>query len=85
MERLGDKDAEATGAAQRKNPLQRYGTVKEVADGTVYLFSDAGSYVNGEVLVIDGGGWRSPGSFEAGSRTYPQYLMDDSFARKSKL
>jgi peroxisomal 2,4-dienoyl-CoA reductase len=85
MDRLGDKAAEASGAAMRKNPLQRYGTVKEIADGTVYLFSDAGNYVNGEVLIIDGGGWRSPGSFEAGSRTYPDYLLDDSFTRKSKL
>lgn len=85
MSRLGDPSAEASGAAQRKNPLQRYGTVKEIADGTVYLFSDTGSYVNGEVLVIDGGGWRSPGNFEAGARTYPDYLLDDSFVRKSKL
>ncbi|TVY57630.1 Peroxisomal 2,4-dienoyl-CoA reductase SPS19 [Lachnellula cervina] len=82
MERLGNKAAEASGAAMRSNPLQRYGSVKEIADGTVYLFSDAGNYVNGEVLVIDGGGWRSPGSFEAGSRKYPDYLLDDSFARR---
>ncbi|KAF4627766.1 hypothetical protein G7Y89_g10389 [Cudoniella acicularis] len=89
MARLGDKDAEASGAAQRKNPLGRYGTVKEIADGTVYLFSDTGSYVNGEVLVIDGGGWRVTGSFE-GKRSYPDYLFDGSFAkadagRKAKL
>jgi peroxisomal 2,4-dienoyl-CoA reductase len=84
MERLGDKAEEASGNAQRKNPLQRYGTVKEIADGTVYLFSDAGSYVNGEVLVIDGGGWRSPGSME-GTRKYPDYLFGDAFARKAKL
>lgn len=38
MERLGNKEAEAGGAAFKKVPLQRYGTVKEVADGTVYLF-----------------------------------------------
>ncbi|TVY40981.1 Peroxisomal 2,4-dienoyl-CoA reductase [Lachnellula occidentalis] len=83
MERLGNKASEA--AAMRKNPLQRYGSVKEIADGTVYLFSDAGNYVNGEVLVIDGGGWRSPGSLQPGSKQYPDYLLDDSFARKSKL
>ncbi|TVY73462.1 Peroxisomal 2,4-dienoyl-CoA reductase SPS19 [Lachnellula suecica] len=83
MDRLGDKAAEASGAAQRKNPLQRYGTVKEIADGTVYLFSDAGSYVNGEVLVIDGGGWRSPGSMGG---NYPDNLLEgESFAKKAKL
>lgn len=58
MARLGDKESEASGDAQRRNPLGRYGTVKEIADGTVYLFSDAGSFVNGEVLVIDGGNCR---------------------------
>jgi NAD(P)-dependent dehydrogenase (short-subunit alcohol dehydrogenase family) len=33
------------------NNSQRYGTVKEIADATVYLFSDAGNYVNGETIV----------------------------------
>lgn len=85
MDRLGDRAEESSGAAQRKNPLQRYGTTKEIADGTVYIFSDTGSYVNGEVLVIDGGGWRSPGSLD-GLRKYPDYLLNDAaFARKAKL
>jgi 2,4-dienoyl-CoA reductase [(3E)-enoyl-CoA-producing], peroxisomal len=60
MERLGTRQSEESGEAFKKVPLQRYGTVKEIADGTVFLFSDAGNYVNGEVLVIDGGGWRVP-------------------------
>lgn len=59
MARLSDKASEASGDAQRRNPLGRYGTVKEIADGTVYLFSDAGNFVNGEVLVIDGGNCES--------------------------
>merc|ERR1712098_841346 len=61
MARLGSREAEGNGNAYKKVPLQRYGLVKEIADGTIYLFSDAGNYVNGEVLVIDGGDWRSPG------------------------
>jgi peroxisomal 2,4-dienoyl-CoA reductase len=36
---------------QKKVPSGRFGTVKEIADATVYLFSDAGNYVNGEILV----------------------------------
>lgn len=32
-------------------PSGRYGTVKEISDATIYLFSDTGNYVNGEVLV----------------------------------
>jgi peroxisomal 2,4-dienoyl-CoA reductase len=35
----------------RKIPLGRWGSVKDIANATVYLFSDAGSYVNGDVLV----------------------------------
>ena len=62
MERLGNRDDEKKGEAFKQVPLQRYGTVKEIADGTVYLFSDAGNYVTGEVLVIDGASWRMRGS-----------------------
>jgi len=54
-------------------PSQRYGTVKEIADATVYLFSDAGNYVNGETLVVDGAAWHTAGlssGFE-----YPEFLL----------
>ena len=49
MERLARKD----GADQVKKrvPLGRYGTVKEIADATVYLFSDTGNFVSGQTLV----------------------------------
>jgi peroxisomal 2,4-dienoyl-CoA reductase len=32
-------------------PIGRFGTAKEIADATIYLFSDSGSFVNGETLV----------------------------------
>jgi peroxisomal 2,4-dienoyl-CoA reductase len=32
-------------------PSGRFGKVKEIADATVYLFSDSGNYVNGETIV----------------------------------
>jgi 2,4-dienoyl-CoA reductase [(3E)-enoyl-CoA-producing], peroxisomal len=38
-------------------PLLRNGSTTEVADSTVFLFSDAASYITGTVVVVDGGNW----------------------------
>lgn len=39
----------------RRTPMERFGTLNEIAGGAIYLASDAASFVNGEILVIDGG------------------------------
>ncbi|KAJ4346032.1 peroxisomal 2 4-dienoyl-CoA reductase sps19 [Ascochyta clinopodiicola] len=70
-------------------PSGRYGTVKEIADATVYLFSDAGNYVNGETLVVDGGQWHTAGF--ANGFEYPDFLLSGDVVsgvaggKKSKL
>jgi peroxisomal 2,4-dienoyl-CoA reductase len=46
-----NKDATAAAALAARIPAGRWGTVRDVADATVWLFSAAGSYVNGATIV----------------------------------
>ncbi|KAJ5317649.1 hypothetical protein PENANT_c004G10476 [Penicillium antarcticum] len=74
LERLLPSDAmEAYTKAQ---PLGRFGHVRDIADATVYLFSDTGSYVTGQTLVVDGANWRmSAGGASGGKLSYPDFLL----------
>ncbi|KAL8824253.1 MAG: hypothetical protein Q9170_008217 [Blastenia crenularia] len=73
MERLSRK--EDTEMGMKNVPLGRYGTVKEIADATVYLFSDAGNFVNGSVLVVDGAAWRTSAANPGRGFEYPDFLL----------
>jgi len=41
--------------ALERNPLHRFGTVAELANLAAFLVSDGSSYINGEVIRMDGG------------------------------
>ncbi len=47
-------------------PLRRFGKPDEIAQAAVYLVSEAGNYITGEVLVVDGGGTLNRGEFPEG-------------------
>lgn len=50
---------------ERRTPLRRLGTAREIARAVVYLASDDAAFVTGEVLVIDGG-WTAFGYYQWG-------------------
>ncbi|KAI8969690.1 2,4-dienoyl-CoA reductase [Trametes punicea] len=37
------------------SPLGRYGDVRDIANVTVFLFSDAGRFITGQTIAVDGG------------------------------
>ena len=38
-------------------PLGRFGLIKDIENAAVFLCSDAASFINGAVIVVDGGHW----------------------------
>jgi NAD(P)-dependent dehydrogenase (short-subunit alcohol dehydrogenase family) len=40
-----------------RNPMHRFGTTEELANLAAFLVSDGSSYINGEVVTMDGGEW----------------------------
>jgi len=57
MRRLAPLGADKKIAAEV--PLRRLGTIDDIGHAAVFLASNAASYITGEVLVVDGGGWLS--------------------------
>lgn len=54
MDRLGPKGTSVSSMFLGM-PVGRLGDVKDIANTTVFLFSDAASFITGQVLVVDGG------------------------------
>jgi gluconate 5-dehydrogenase len=48
-------DAAFTAWLESRTPSGRWGSVEELAGAAVFLASDAASFVNGHVLIVDGG------------------------------
>lgn len=42
---------------RQRVPLGRFGLIKDIENAAVFLCSDAASFINGAVLVVDGGQW----------------------------
>jgi NAD(P)-dependent dehydrogenase (short-subunit alcohol dehydrogenase family) len=40
---------------EKANPLERVGEPEEIANGIIWLLSDAASFVHGHALTLDGG------------------------------
>ena len=48
---------------KKKIPLGRFGRIKDIETAAVFLCSDAASFINGAILVVDGGQWLSAATF----------------------
>lgn len=86
MERLASSELDTK---QRTSgvPSGRWGTVRDIADATVFVLSDAGNYVNGSSIVVDGAGWRRHGSLSVGldaDMKYPDFLISGEISKNLK-
>jgi len=78
MERLSSKD-DKRGAGMRI-PLGRMGDKADIANASLFLFSDAAIWVTGQVLVVDGGAYHLHGG--AGVLPYPESVLDPESMKK---
>ena len=42
---------------RKRVPLGRFGLIKDIENAAVFLCSEAASYINGAIIVVDGGHW----------------------------
>ncbi len=85
-ERLLPGDLQAQFDPAKRVPLKRVGQHIELANLVSYLISDYSAYINGEVIVIDGGEWlQGAGQFNAFDQVTPeQWDMLQHMVKKRK-
>ena len=72
-------------AVKRRNPLGRFGTPEEFANLAAFLVSDGSTYINGEVVTMDGGEWlQGAGEFTALGRSLTQEEWETMKPKKNK-
>ncbi len=47
---------------QRRIPVGRFGRIRDIEQAAVFLCSDAASFINGAIIVVDGGQWLAASS-----------------------
>ena len=47
---------------RQRIPLGRFGMIQDIENAAVFLCSDAANFINGAVLVVDGGHWLAANS-----------------------
>jgi NAD(P)-dependent dehydrogenase (short-subunit alcohol dehydrogenase family) len=60
-------------SAVQRIPLRRFGTLQEFANLAAFLVSDGCTYINGEIVVMDGGEWLQG----AGEFSYVGQMLKD--------
>ncbi len=84
-ERLLPGDLKDKFDPSKKVPLKRVGEHHELANLAAYLVSDFSSYINGEVITIDGGEWlKGAGQFNNLERVSDEMWDFFSMIRKKK-
>jgi peroxisomal 2,4-dienoyl-CoA reductase len=72
MDRISPKQESAMDDLYKTLPLGRVGHVQDIANAAVFLFSDAAAFVNGKIIVVDGGHEHLRTSY----MPYPQSVLD---------
>ncbi|EIN13109.1 NAD(P)-binding protein [Punctularia strigosozonata HHB-11173 SS5] len=80
MDRLSAREKASAGQPQapRAMPLTRMGDIRDIANAAVWLFSDAASFVTGQVIVVDGGSEH----LRTTVLPYPESVLDPESAKK---